>query len=357
MTDGRALSRPFSCVCYHVGMTEPLPPQRKRILTGDRPTGPLHVGHYVGSLANRVRLQDAYDTFILIADLQALTDHADEPQKVRDSVLTVMLDYLAVGLDPAKVTVVLQSQVPELAELFQYYLNLVTVARLQRNPTVKEEVAQKGFGASLPAGFLVYPVSQAADITGFDANLVPVGADQLPMIEQTREVVRSFNRLYGETLVEPEALVGTVARLPGTDGQAKMSKSIGNTINLSDSADVVAKKVRGMFTDPGHLKITDPGKVEGNTVFAYLDAFDPRADEVAELKAHYQRGGLGDVALKTRLTEVLDALLEPMRRRRAPYEADPAGVMRLLAEHTARGRAVVQGVAERVRRAIGTSYS
>ena len=330
----------------------------KRILTGDRPTGPLHVGHYVGSLANRVRLQnEGHEITVLIADTQALTDNADNPKKVHDNVLTVALDYIAVGLDPARTTFVIQSQVPELAELFQYYLNLVTVARLQRNPTVKDEIQLRGFGSSIPAGFLVYPVSQAADITGFDASLVPVGADQLPMIEQTREIVRAFNRLYGETLVEPEALVGSVARLMGTDGTAKMSKSVGNTINLSDSADVVAAKVKGMYTDPGHVRVADPGKVEGNAVFAYLDAFDPRTDEVAALKEQYTRGGLGDVVVKQRLTDVLIEVLRPMQERRARLANDPAQVMTILREGTARGRAVVQGVAHRVRTAIGTTYT
>ena len=248
---------------------------KRTILTGDRPTGALHLGHYVGSLRNRVALQHQYETFVLIADLQALTDHADDPALIRQSVIEVALDYLAVGIDPAVAAIVVQSQVPELAELTMYLLNLVTVARLQRNPTVKEEMRQRGFEADVPAGFFVYPVSQAADITAFGAHLVPVGADQLPMIEQTVEIVRRFNRLYGAVLVEPEALVPDVGRLPGTDGATKMGKSLGNAIFLSDPADVVARKVMGMFTDPGHLRVTDPGRVEGNPVFAYLDAFDP----------------------------------------------------------------------------------
>src|SRR5215475_9811160 len=252
---------------------------RKTILTGDRPTGPLHLGHYFGSLKQRVALQREHDTYVLIADLQALTDHFDAPETVRDSVVEVALDYLAVGLDPGVATIVVQSQVPELAELTFYFLNLVTVARLQRNPTVKDEMRQKGFEADVPAGFLVYPVSQAADIAAFKAHLVPVGDDQLPMIEMAAEIVRRFNRLYpGETgpvLIEPEALLGAVSRLPGTDGDAKMSKTLGNVINLSDPPDAVAARVRGMFTDPKHLRVEDPGTVEGNPVFAYLDAFDP----------------------------------------------------------------------------------
>jgi tryptophanyl-tRNA synthetase len=328
----------------------------RTILTGDRPTGPLHLGHYVGSLKQRVLLQRDYATFVLIADLQALTDHFDEPEQVRANVLEVMLDYLAVGLDPAVATIVVQSRVPELAELTMYFLNLVSVARLQRNPTVKDEMRQKGFEADVPAGFLVYPVSQAADIAAFKADLVPVGSDQVPMIEQAVEVVRRFNRTYpgsaGPVLVEPEALLGPVARLPGTDGEAKMSKSLGNTINLSGSADEVALKVRGMFTDSRHLRVEDPGTVEGNPVFSYLDAFDPDAAAVAALKARYRAGGLGDSAVKARLAEVLDALLTPIRRRRAEWARDPGEVHRLLAEGTARGRAVAVATLAEVRSAM-----
>jgi len=331
-------------------------PAKKRILTGDRPTGPLHLGHYVGSLANRLKLQDEYEEFILIADLQGLTDNAANPKKISENVLTVMLDYLAVGLDPAKVTIYIQSQIPEFTELFNYYLNLVTVARLERNPTVKEEIKQKGFGSSIPAGFLVYPVSQAADITGPGAHLVPVGADQLPMVEQTREIVRTFNRLYGETLIEPEALIPKVGRLVGTDGGAKMIKSIGNTINLSDDADTVAKKVKGMYTDPKHLRVEDPGTVEGNAVFAYLDAFDPRKEETEDLKTRYRKGGLGDTEVKARLLEVLEDFLAPIRARRALYASDPAQVMDLLRMGTEKTRVVVQETAARVRKAVGTQY-
>ena len=326
---------------------------RRTILTGDRPTGPLHLGHYVGSLGNRVALQHQYDTFVLIADLQALTDHADDPALIRQSVIEVALDYLAVGIDPAVAAIVVQSQVPEMAELTMYLLNLVTVARLQRNPTVKEEMQQRGFEADVPAGFFVYPVSQAADITAFGAHLVPVGADQLPMIEQTVEIVRRFNRLYGSVLVEPEALVPDVGRLPGTDGATKMGKSLGNAIFLSDSADVVARKVMGMFTDPGHLRVTDPGRVEGNPVFAYLDAFDPDTSGVAELKARYRAGGLGDVALKRRLVEVLEGFLGPIRSRRAAFAQDPEHVHAILREGTARGRARARGTLTAVRHAMG----
>lgn len=328
----------------------------RTILTGDRPTGPLHLGHYVGSLQQRVALQREYATYVLIADLQALTDHFDAPEQVRANVREVMLDYLAVGLDPAVATMVVQSQVPELAELTMYLLNLVSVARLQRNPTVKDEMRQKGFEADVPAGFLVYPVSQAADIAAFKADLVPVGSDQVPMIEQAAELVRRFNRTYpgtgGPVLVEPEALLGPVSRLPGTDGEAKMSKSLGNVINLSDSADEVARRVRGMFTDPRHLRVEDPGTVEGNPVFAYLDAFDPDPAAVAALKARYRAGGLGDSAVKARLTEVLEALLAPIRRRRAEWARDLGHVHRLLDEGTARGRAVAAATLAEVRRAM-----
>jgi tryptophanyl-tRNA synthetase len=326
---------------------------RRTILTGDRPTGALHLGHYVGSLRNRVALQHQHETFVLIADLQALTDHADDPALIRQSVIEVALDYLAVGIDPAVAAIVVQSQVPELAELTMYLLNLVTVARLQRNPTVKEEMGQRGFEADVPAGFFVYPVSQAADITAFGAHLVPVGADQLPMIEQTVEIVRRFNRLYGSVLVEPEALVPDVGRLPGTDGAAKMGKSLGNAIFLSDPAEIVAKKVMGMFTDPGHLRVTDPGRVEGNPVFAYLDAFDPDSSAVALLKERYRAGGLGDVVLKRRLIEVLEGFLGPIRSRRAAFAQDLEPVHAILREGTARGRARAAGTLTAVRRAMG----
>jgi tryptophanyl-tRNA synthetase len=328
----------------------------QRILTGDRPTGPLHIGHYVGSLRNRVALQRDYDTYVLLADVQALTDNADNPQKVRASILEVALDYLAVGIDPNAATMVIQSLVPEIAELTIYLLNLVTVARLERNPTVKDEIKQKGFQRSVPAGFFVYPVSQAADITAFKADLVPVGADQVPMVEQTIEIVRRFNRTYGRTLVEPRALVPEVSRLPGTDGGGKMGKSLGNAIALSDSADEMRRKVMAMYTDPNHLRASDPGTVEGNPVFAYLDAFDPDRAALEALKAHYRRGGLGDVALKRRLVDVLDAILAPIRTRRAEFAADPGAVMALLRDGTARGRAVAAQTLDEVRRAMKLDY-
>lgn len=288
--------------------------------------------------------------------MQALTDNADNPAKVRQNVTEVVLDYLAVGLDPKVATFCVQSMLPELAELTMYYLNLVTVARLQRNPTVKEEMRQKDFEAQVPAGFLCYPVSQAADITGFKAHLVPVGEDQKPMIEQTVEIVRSFNRIYGEVLVEPEALIPQIARLPGTDGQSKMGKSLGNAIFLSDPADVVAKKVRGMFTDPKHLRVEDPGTVEGNPVFTYLDAFDPDTEKVQAMKEHYQRGGLGDTVVKRRLAEVLEAFLGPIRKRREDYARDPAEVLRLLKEGTERARQVTASTLAQVRKAMHLDY-
>lgn len=325
---------------------------RKVILTGDRPTGPLHLGHYVGSLENRVDLQHEYATYVLIADVQALTDHAEQPELVRRNVLEVALDYLAVGIDPTAATIVVQSGVPELAELTVYYLNLVTVARLGRNPTVKEEMQQKGFGADVPAGFFVYPVSQAADITAFKADVVPVGEDQLPMIEQAVEIVRRFNRLHGPVLVEPTALVSKHARLPGTDGQSKMGKSLGNAIFLSDPADVIARKVMSMYTDPRHVRAELPGTVEGNPVFSYLDAFDPDEAAVGDLKRRYRTGGLGDVAVKRRLIDVLEAVLGPIRARRIELAADPAAVTRILREGTARGRAVARQTLGQVRRAL-----
>lgn len=301
------------------------------ILTGDRPTGPLHLGHYVGSLANRVALQEEHTQYVMIADVQALTDHADTPELIHKNVLEVALDYLAVGIDPNKTIIFIQSMVPQIADLTIYYMNLVTVARLQRNPTVKTEIQQKEFGQSIPAGFLVYPVSQAADITCVKASVVPVGEDQLPMIEQTNEIVRSFNRIYNcNVLVECKAMIPKMARLPGIDGKAKMSKSLGNAIYLSDSLDVLAKKVRSMYTDPTHLRVSDPGKIEGNVVFEYLDVFDPDAKKVQELKEHYQRGGLGDITVKNYLLEVLEHFLEPIRIRRAEFAKDKDAVMKML---------------------------
>ena len=307
----------------------------KIILTGDRPTGRLHVGHYVGSLRKRVELQNSgeYDKiFIMIADAQALTDNADNPEKIRQNIIEVALDYLSCGLDPAKSTLFIQSQIQELTELTFYYMNLVTVSRLQRNPTVKSEIQMRNFETSIPVGFFTYPISQAADITAFKATTVPVGEDQLPMIEQCREIVRKFNSVYGETLVEPEALVPqneVCCRLPGIDGKAKMSKSLGNCIYLSDSADEVRTKIMSMFTDPNHLKVSDPGSLEGNTVFTYLDAFCndghfaeylPEYSCLQELKDHYTRGGLGDVKVKKFLNNVMQEELSPIRARRKEYE-------------------------------------
>ena len=331
--------------------------KRKTILTGDRPTGPLHLGHYVGSLRSRVELQDSCDQYVMIADLQALTDHAKESQKVIDSVLQVALDYLAIGIDPEKTCIFIQSLIPALSELTMYYLNLVTWNRLKHNPTVKQEIVQKRFGESVPAGFMTYPVSQAADITAFKADLVPVGEDQKPMIEQTNEIVRAFNRTYKTAvLVETEALIPKIARLPGTDGQAKMGKSLNNAIFLSDPIDVVSKKVKKMYTDPGHLRIEDPGKVEGNPVFSYLDAFCTDLEKIQELKSHYQRGGLGDGTVKKYLLEVLLEFLEPVQRRRALYEADPGGVMEMIRKGTERANETTSKTLSDVREAIGIDY-
>jgi tryptophanyl-tRNA synthetase len=329
---------------------------KQRILTGDRPTGRLHLGHYAGSLEQRVRLQHEYDTFILIADAQALTDHFERPRELAANLREVMLDYVAVGLDPHAVTFIVQSQVPEIAELTVFFLNLVTVSRLQRNPTVKDEMRQKGFGANVPAGFLCYPVSQAADITAFGAHLVPVGDDQLPVLEQTREIVRRFNQLYGEVLVEPEPLLGRCPRLPGTDGQAKMSKSLGNTIELADDAETVQRKVMRMFTDPTRLRPTDPGHVEGNPVFTYHDAFNPDQAEVEELKERYRTGRVGDVEVKQRLIAVLNRFLDPSRERRRDYQQRPAEIEALLRVGTERGREVAREMMARVRHAMGIDY-
>lgn len=327
------------------------------ILTGDRPTGPLHLGHYVGSLVNRVKLQHDYQQYVMIADIQALTDNFENPEKVRENVLQVALDYLAVGIDPSETTIFIQSMIPEIAELTVLYLNLVTVNRLKRNPTVKNEIQQKGFGESLTVGFLAYPVSQAADITIVKGTLVPVGEDQLPMIEQTNEIVRKFNSVYKtEVFPEAKALVSYAARLPGIDGKNKMSKSLGNAIFLSDTPEVLAQKVMSMYTDPNHLKVTDPGRVEGNTVFTYLDVFDPAQDEVAELKAHYERGGLGDVKLKRRLIEVLDGVLAPIRTRRAEFAQDPAQVMAILHAGTQKTREVAAQTMDQVRVAMRLDY-
>ncbi len=327
------------------------------ILTGDRPTGPLHIGHYIGSLKKRVELQEKSRQFVLIADMQALTDNAGNPQKVHENVLEVAMDYLAVGLDPDKSTIVVQSLVPELAELTMYYLNIVTLARLKRNPTVKAEMQQKGFGEDVPAGFLTYPVSQAADITGFKAKYVPVGEDQLPMIEQTNEIVDKFNSLYGrEVLVRCAPLLSEVTRLPGTDGQGKMGKSTNNAIFLKDDEKIIHEKIKMMYTDPQHIKVSDPGRIEGNTVFAFLDAFDTDKVGLEELKERYKRGGLGDVKVKGRLFNCLNSELSPIRARRMEYSKDPGEVMNMLKKGSLRAReAAAQTLAE-VRAALLLNY-
>lgn len=329
---------------------------KKRILTGDRPTGKLHLGHYVGSLQNRVKLQDEYDQFVMVADVQALTDNFEDSRKVRDNIKELALDYLSVGIDPAKTTILIQSMIPEIAELTVFYLNLVTLERVLRNPTVKDEIKQKGFGASIPAGFAMYPISQAADITVFNANLVPVGEDQLPMIEQTREIVRKFNCLYGEVFVEPEALVGAVKRLPGIDGGAKMSKSLGNAIYLSDSEDELKKKVMNMYTDPGRIHSTDPGKVEGNPVFIYHDVFNSNKAEVEDLKKRYLEGKVGDVEVKEKLFVVLNDFLKPIREKRKEYEGRDEAIDRILKEGTQKARGVAGETMQKVRRAMKLDY-
>ncbi|OFI48005.1 tryptophan--tRNA ligase [Floricoccus penangensis] len=337
---------------------------KKIILTGDRPTGKLHIGHYVGSLRNRVLLQNQgkYDLFVFLADQQALTDHAKEPQKIIESVGEVALDYLAAGLDPSKSTIFIQSQIPELAELSMYFMNLVSLARLERNPTVKTEISQKGFGESIPAGFLVYPVSQAADITAFKANLVPVGNDQKPMIEQTREIVRSFNNAYDtDVLVEPEGIYPdneAAGRLPGLDGNAKMSKSLNNGIYLSDDIDTLQKKVMSMYTDPNHIRVEDPGQVEGNMVFHYLDVFGNADDaqKIAEMKEQYAAGGLGDVKTKRYLLEVLDRELGPIRERRLEYAKDMGQVYQMLKDGSEKAQAVAANTLDEVKDAMGLNY-
>ena len=332
------------------------------ILTGDRPTGPLHLGHFVGSLRNRVSYQHEYKQYVMLADAQALTDNMDNIDKVHRNVIEVALDYLAVGIDPKLSTIFIQSQVPELTELAFYYLNLVTVARLERNPTVKEEIRLRDFERDIPAGFLTYPVSQAADITAFKATLVPVGEDQIPMIEQTNEIVRRFNRLYKnpatkqEILVETKALVPEIGRLPGIDGKAKMSKSLGNVINLGATADEVSKAVKKVYTDPQHLRIEDPGHVEGNIAFTYLDAFDADKAAVTELKDHYTRGGLADSVVKKRLEAVLQELLEPIRTRRAELAEDKGYILQLLRDGTNQAREVAARTTDEVRAALGLNY-
>ena len=343
----------------------------KTMLTGDRPTGRLHVGHYVGSLKRRVELQNTGDfdeMFVMIADAQALTDNADNPEKVRQNIIEVALDYLACGLDPEKCTLFIQSQIPQLCELSFYYMNLVTVSRLQRNHTVKAEIQMRNFEASIPVGFFTYPISQAADITAFKANVVPVGEDQLPMLEQTKEIVRKFNSVYGDTLVEPEILLPenqACLRLPGTDGKAKMSKSLGNCIYLSEEPDEIQKKVFSMFTDPTHIKVSDPGKLEGNTVFTYLDAFCrpeyfaeflPDYANLQELKDHYTRGGLGDMKVKRFLNNVLQAELEPIRNRRKEYQKDIPYVYEILKKGSEKAEAVAEKTLQEVKASMKINY-
>ena len=344
---------------------------KKIILTGDRPTGRLHVGHYAGSLSERVRIQNAGgydDMYVMIADAQALTDNAENPEKVRQNIIEVALDYLSCGLSPEKVCMFIQSQVPELCELSFYYMNLVTVSRLQRNPTVKTEIQMRNFETSIPVGFFTYPISQAADITAFKANIVPVGEDQLPMLEQAKEIVRKFNSVYSETLVEPEAVLPSrkaCLRLPGIDGKAKMSKSLGNCIYLSDTADDVKKKIMSMYTDPDHIKVTDPGKLEGNAVFTYLDAFAtdehfaaflPEYKNLDELKAHYTRGGLGDMKVKRFLNEVLQSILEPIRARRKEYEKDIPAVYDILKRGSEKAERAAAATLSDVKTAMKINY-
>ncbi|MDE6421653.1 MAG: tryptophan--tRNA ligase [Lachnospiraceae bacterium] len=346
-------------------------PNSKIILTGDRPTGRLHVGHYVGSLKRRVELQNSGEfdkIFIMIADAQALTDNADNPEKVRQNIIEVALDYLACGIDPAKSHILIQSQIPELTELTFYYMNLVTVSRLQRNPTVKSEIQMRNFETSIPVGFFCYPISQAADITAFKATTVPVGEDQMPMLEQTKEIVHKFNSVYGETLVDPAILLPdneACLRLPGTDGKAKMSKSLGNCIYLSDSEEDVKKKVMSMFTDPNHLRVEDPGNVDGNPVFIYLDAFSrteqfarylPEYQNLDELKDHYKRGGLGDVKVKKFLNKVLEEELAPIRERRKELEKDIPAIYDILKEGTKAAKEVAEQTLAEVKAAMKINY-
>ena len=344
---------------------------KKVMLTGDRPTGRLHVGHYVGSLRRRVELQntgDFDDIFIMIADAQALTDNADNPEKVRQNIIEVALDYMACGLDPEKSTLFIQSQVPELTELSFYYMNLVTVSRLQRNPTVKNEIKMRNFEASIPVGFFTYPISQAADITAFKATVVPVGEDQLPMLEQTKEIVHKFNSVYGDTLIDPKILLPeneACFRLPGIDGKAKMSKSLGNCIYLSEESEDIKKKVFSMFTDPNHIRVEDPGSLEGNTVFTYLDAFCkpeyfaeflPEYQNLDELKAHYQRGGLGDMKVKRFLNNVLQEELEPIRNRRKELQKDIPAIYEILKKGSEKAEAVAAQTLKEVKDAMKINY-
>lgn len=343
--------------------------ERKTILTGDRPTGKLHLGHYAGSLRNRVELQNSgkYDMYVFIADMQALTDNAKNPQKIRDNIIEVALDYLSVGLDPEKTCIFVQSQIPALSELTMYYMNLVSLARLKRNPTIKSEIKERGFGETIPVGFLTYPISQAADITAFDADLVPVGEDQAPILEQDIEIVRTFNLIYGKTLKEPKQLTpeNVCKRLPGIYGKNKMSKSLGNCIYLSDTPEEVTKKVMTMYTDPNHIRVEDPGDTKNNSVFIYLEAFStdehfakylPEFKNLEDLKTHYEQGGVGDVKIKKFLANVLNDVLTPIRERRAIYENNIEAVYKMLEEGSKKARVKSEEVLTRVRKAIGVEY-
>lgn len=343
--------------------------ERKTILTGDRPTGKLHLGHYAGSLRNRVELQNSgkYDMYVFIADMQALTDNAKNPQKIRDNIIEVALDYLSVGLDPEKTCIFVQSQIPALSELTMYYMNLVSLARLKRNPTIKSEIKERGFGETIPVGFLTYPISQAADITAFDADLVPVGEDQAPILEQDIEIVRTFNSIYGKTLKEPKQLTpeNVCKRLPGIDGKNKMSKSLGNCIYLSDTPEEVTKKVMTMYTDPNHIRVEDPGNTKNNPIFMYLEAFStdehfakylPEFKNLEDLKTNYEQGGVGDVKIKKFLANVLNDVLTPIRERRAIYENNIEAVYKMLEEGSKKARAKSEEVLTRVRKAIGVEY-
>lgn len=329
------------------------------VLTGDRPTGRLHIGHYVGSLKQRVKMQDEYDTcYLMIADMQALTDNAHDVAKVKESVLEVSYDYLACGIDPEKTTIFIQSLIPELTEFTVLYMNFVTLARLLRNPTVKSELEMREFGNSIPSGFLNYPISQAADITAFSASLIPVGDDQLPMLEQTNEIVRHINHFFNtDILKECKPILSKVTRLPGIDGGAKMSKSLGNCIYLADDKETVSKKIMSMFTDPGHLRVEDPGKVEGNPVFTYLDAFDPDKEELEAWKAHYRKGGLGDVKVKRRLEKIMQAELTPIRERRLAIAQKPKQIMEMLLESSRETRKVAQAKLAELKEVLGLNYT
>ncbi|MCG1146745.1 tryptophan--tRNA ligase [Staphylococcus epidermidis] len=333
--------------------------KKENLLTGDRPTGKLHIGHYIGSLKKRVEIQDQFNNFIMIADQQALTDNAKNPEKIQNSLIEVILDYLSVGIDPIKSNIFVQSQIPELSELTMHYLNLVSVSRLKRNPTVKNEMKEKNFGDSVPTGFFIYPVSQAADITAFKASIVPVGEDQIPMIEQTNEIVKTFNNTYKQNILKrakallPEKGMG---RLPGIDGKAKMSKSLNNAIYLSDSPDIIKQKIMSMYTDPNHIRVTDPGRIEGNTVFTYLDAFCKDKEHLTEMKEYYKAGGLGDVKVKKYLNEIIQAELEPIRNRRNQYQNNLDYVYEILKDGSNQARLIASQTLHEVRDAMGINY-